>query len=178
MSYSTNNFSVSISGKDKMCLLNGDLGGNLESSVDFGKLKQEVKTEKKDEETGDTITESYWEIKDIPIPEILRNLIHIYGKEPYHNIVLNDLDTYGLELLEYRYNLPLYLYKEAGNEDSDGPLYKNTLIENDDTEVQWWSEQDKTWKDGKLKEIPSENLEKLVDNLTENRSNTDIYIDG
>ena len=33
-----NNYSISISGKDKMCLLNGDLGGNLPASNDFGKI--------------------------------------------------------------------------------------------------------------------------------------------
>ena len=34
----TNSVNVSISGKDKMCLLNGDLGGNLPASIDFGVL--------------------------------------------------------------------------------------------------------------------------------------------
>jgi hypothetical protein len=29
-------FSINLSGKDKMCLLNGDIGGTLESSIDFG----------------------------------------------------------------------------------------------------------------------------------------------
>jgi hypothetical protein len=33
-----NNYSISISGKDKMCLLNGDLGGSLPASIDFGKI--------------------------------------------------------------------------------------------------------------------------------------------
>jgi len=31
-----NNYTISISGKDKMCLLNGELGGNLYASIDFG----------------------------------------------------------------------------------------------------------------------------------------------
>lgn len=34
----TNNFTFNISGKDKMCLLNGEHGGSFSSSVDFGKL--------------------------------------------------------------------------------------------------------------------------------------------
>ena len=35
-SISTNNCTISLSGKDKMCLLNGDLGGQLYASIDFG----------------------------------------------------------------------------------------------------------------------------------------------
>jgi hypothetical protein len=42
-SRSTNNFTISLQGKDKMCLLNGDVGGSLESSVDFGTIGEEDK---------------------------------------------------------------------------------------------------------------------------------------
>ena len=35
---SNNNYTISLSGKDKMCLLNGDLGGSLPTSIDFGKI--------------------------------------------------------------------------------------------------------------------------------------------
>jgi hypothetical protein len=39
-------------------------------------------------------------------------MVHAYGGEPYHNIVIKDLDTLGLELLEYRYeNMPLIMYR-------------------------------------------------------------------
>ena len=36
-------------------------------------------------------------------------MIHTYAKEPYFNIVINDLDDSGVELLEYRGSEPLYL---------------------------------------------------------------------
>jgi hypothetical protein len=35
-SQSASNYTISIQGKDKMCLLNGDLGGSLPASIDFG----------------------------------------------------------------------------------------------------------------------------------------------
>ena len=35
VSHATNSATISISGKDKMCLLNGDFGGNLPASIDF-----------------------------------------------------------------------------------------------------------------------------------------------
>jgi hypothetical protein len=110
-SRSTNNFSISIQGKDKMCLLNGEVGGSLESSVDFGTIEEE-------DENG------IWTIKQIPLFDIIKNAVHVYGGEPYHNIIINDLDGYGLELLEYRYDAPLYLYR------SDGDLeYKNITLD-------------------------------------------------
>jgi hypothetical protein len=39
--HNTNSFNISIQGKDKMSLLNGEIGGSLESSVDFGKIEEE-----------------------------------------------------------------------------------------------------------------------------------------
>ena len=35
-STSTNNHTINITGQDKMCLLNGTVGGSLPSSIDFG----------------------------------------------------------------------------------------------------------------------------------------------
>lgn len=81
-------FSMSISGKDKMCLLNGEVGGALFASHDFGTIY----TYKND----GTI------VKDkIPIYEIIREAVHVYAQEPYSKIIINDLDTCGVELLDY-----------------------------------------------------------------------------
>jgi hypothetical protein len=78
-SRSVTSYNISISGKDKMCLLNGDMGGNLGSSVDFGKM-DEV------DANGNVSTIS------IPVKDIIREAVHQYGREPFHNIVINDLD--------------------------------------------------------------------------------------
>ena len=37
----TNSLSISLSGSDKMCLLNGDLAGVIPSQVDFGQVNEE-----------------------------------------------------------------------------------------------------------------------------------------
>ena len=94
---SVNSYTISINGQDKGCLLNGSVGGSLPSTVDFGV-----------EEYYDT--EYNMTIKNkIPIKTIIKEMIHFYGGEPYHNIVVNDLDEKGLELLEYRGSEDLYL---------------------------------------------------------------------
>ena len=94
---SANNYNVTISGKDKMCLLNGDLGGSLPASIDFG-------VEEYWDKTNNTTTYT-----NIPIKTIIREAVHTYAKEPYHNIIINDLDDAAVELLEYRGDVPLYL---------------------------------------------------------------------
>ena len=110
-SRSTNNFSISISGKDKMCLLNGEVSGAFEASIDFGQIEEQT-------------LDNTWTIKKITIPEIIKNLVHTYGKEPLHNIVINDLDIYGKELLEYRLEIPAYIYKTVSQ-----TTFNNILLE-------------------------------------------------
>lgn len=100
----TNNYTISISGKDKMCLLNGEIGGSLNSSVNFGSI-EEI------DNNGNLKIISY------PIKDIIRESVHQYGGEPFHNIVINDLDDMGLELLEYRYDTDLFLLRYE-NEDT------------------------------------------------------------
>ena len=105
--YNTNNYTVSISGKDKMCLLNGDLGGNLTSSVDFGTI----------ENVHEDKSISY---QKIPISQIIKESLHSYGNEFYHNIIINDLDETAIELLEYRGDTPMYLFSKVNEVDENG----------------------------------------------------------
>lgn len=103
-SHGINNYSISIQGKDKMCLLNGEIGGSLTAvSTDFGKRQE-------------TDSEGNITLVDIPLKEIIMESVHEYAKEPWHNIIINDLDELGTELLEYKGEKPLYLYvSETGD---------------------------------------------------------------
>ena len=146
-SRSTNSFTISIGGKDKMCLLNGDVGGSLESSVDFGKMEEE-------DIFGN------WVIKDIPIKDIIRNIVHMYGKEPHHNIIINDLEDYGVELLEYRYDVPLYLYKETTSDSNF--TYTNAIFSEGAGNYKYKKPSDSNWSSGmSLDEIPQDCFESL-----------------
>ena len=110
-SLSPNGYNISINGKDKMCLLNGDVGGSLPASIDFGV-----------EEVYEDDMVIY---NKLSIRTIIKELLHTYALEPYFNIIINDLDDKGLELLEYRGSTPLYLsynidYEEYQRMDFDG----------------------------------------------------------
>ena len=96
-SQNINSYNISISGKDKMCLLNGEIGGSITSlTADFGTY-------------DDTDNKGNKVIKKHPLKNIIREGVHAYGNEPFHNIIINDLDDYGLELKEYRGDVPMYL---------------------------------------------------------------------
>ena len=116
----TNSFTINLQGKDKMCLLNGEVSGSIGVQTDFGTIEEED-------------ADGVWTIRPIPIPEIIRNAVHVYGGEPYHNIIIKDLNTYGLELLEYRYeNMPMVLYRL-----NESTTYKNMLFL--DSEIPFYS---------------------------------------
>ena len=108
--YSSNGYTVNISGKDKMCMLNGELGGVINSSASLDSYDEIDKNNNKRT------------IKN-PLKQVIRELVYHYGKEPMHNIIINDLDMTGLELLEYRYDIPLYLIRKAGSS-----IYENATL--------------------------------------------------
>lgn len=58
-------------------------------------------------------------INKIPLEKIIREAVHTYAQEPYHNIIINDLDEYGLEQLTFKGDSPLYAIREADNIGSD-----------------------------------------------------------
>ena len=111
VAFQPSSYVININGKDKMCLLNGELGGIFSSSVDLGQL----------EET----TENGVKLLKIPVKQIIRDMVHQYGNEPFHNIIINDLDELGLQLQEYNYEQPLYLFRKA--EEESNVYYKGTL---------------------------------------------------
>lgn len=107
-SYSINNYTINISGKDKMCLLNGDLAGALPHTTDFGI------EEYYDKEKNITTYTS------VPIRRIIQESLQNFGNELPQNIIINDLEDAGLNLLEYRGDVPMYMFRNVttGNFDN------------------------------------------------------------
>lgn len=154
-SLTNSNYTISINGKDKMCLLNGEIGGSLPSSIDFGKIDiyEDTYTEVQIKDYTQYVANKYYiyengeyklslsefneKIKyytkdtllkqdSLKLKDIIKEAVHEYGKELYHNIIINDLDNYGLELLEYRGDKPLYLLY-----DEDAHIYTQMVIDED-----------------------------------------------
>jgi hypothetical protein len=82
---SINSYNISISGKDKLCRLDGSMGGLFSAPTDLGSIEEE-------DVNGNIV------IKQLPIEQIIREMVHAYGDEPFHNIIINDLEEAGLIL--------------------------------------------------------------------------------
>ena len=104
-SKSTSGCTISLQAKDKMCLINGDIGGEIYAAVDFG-TEYIV-----DKPTGKTT------IRHIPIEDIIRESVNEQAGEPYSNIVINDIPQFGAFMLEWRGEEPLYIL--VNDEDPD-----------------------------------------------------------
>lgn len=65
--------------------------------------------------------------KKIPVKKIIKELVHVWGNEPYENIIINDLDTYGLEQLTYHGEEPLYCLRPV-----DSTIYEQMHIGGDE----------------------------------------------
>ena len=154
-SLNQSNYTISIGGKDKMCLLNGDIGGSLPASIDFGVMdeiedvytkvefkdfidykanqyyicvdtvndKYELSTDAYDSDNVYYSKDSIIKKIQLPLKDIILNAVHVYGKEQYKNIIINDLDECGLELLQYRGDKDLYLLY-----DEDASIYDQMTI--------------------------------------------------
>ena len=101
----TSGYTIQIQGKDKMCLLDGSIGGAVTADNDFGKLVV----------IDDDGSESY---EYIEIQNIIRDSVHKYGLEPYENIILSDIDDCAVELLDYKVaNQGLFIYDISTTKD-------------------------------------------------------------
>ena len=100
ISHSTNALTVSLSGKDKMCRLNGEMGGIMPAQWDWG-------AEEYMDYESDTVT-----ITKIPLKTIVYNIVREFAHEKPENIIINDLDSYGYELWEYAGDSPMYYFRD------------------------------------------------------------------
>ena len=130
-----------------MALLNGEIGGSIESPVDFGAIEEE-------DSNGN------WIIRKLSLYDIIRNAVHVYGHEPYHKIIIRDLDSYGLELLEYRYDEPIYLIRRDNHNN-----YFNAYF---DMPCSYLSTDNDNTVTGRLSTVPEDQFEILLDNTIEN----------
>ncbi len=143
----TSSYTISISGKDKMCLLNGEVGGTINATTDFG-------TYDYTDENGVLTNQKY------PIKQIIWDSVHAYANEPFYNIIINDLDEVGLELLEYKYDVPLYVFYDPikdqyVNYTHDGDTY---IWENNNE-----NPQNTTYTKTKIKDI--KHFKELIESL-------------
>ena len=92
-----NGIDITLSFKDKMCLLNGECGGKLPSSVTFHQYDQM-------QEDGSVVRH-----KNL-IYDIIQTLVHNFGGEPFNKIFINDLEKTIKQLARFTGNEIYKLY--------------------------------------------------------------------
>lgn len=88
---------ISISLKDKMCLLNGDAGGVIPASVTFSE---------REDSNGD--------IQKPLISQIIFELVNHFGAEDAAKIVIEDIDDKIKQVMKYTGSNPIYYLETTG----------------------------------------------------------------
>ena len=95
ISHSTSGVTISLQGKDKMCLLNGEVGGIIPASTQFDEYETI-------DENGD------WVITRPLIIQIIRELVNHFGGEQLSKIIISDVDTRIKQVMKWIGNEPIY----------------------------------------------------------------------
>lgn len=120
-----NRYQVSLSGKDKMCLLNGDVSGdfNAETQLDSEYVQQKDGT---------------WVSEKKPISYIIREMVHHYAQESFHNIIIKDIDTLSLKVMNNKSNT-FYLLKSVTTGDFVNEIYYIDFTKNNKSNKYYYS---------------------------------------
>lgn len=95
ISHSTSGWNISITGKDKMCLLDGTAGGTLPASITFHESLVQL-------DNGDV------EIQYPTIFQIIYEAVNHWGGEAIENIIITDIDEEIKMLVRYMGDKPVY----------------------------------------------------------------------
>lgn len=95
ISRSTSGWNISITGKDKMCLLDGTAGGTLPASVTFHESLVQLDNEDV-------------EIQYPTIFQIIYEAVNHWGGEAIENIIITDIDEEIKMLVRYMGDKPVY----------------------------------------------------------------------
>lgn len=145
-----NNYTVNLSGKDKMCLLNGDIGGVFNAETNFSVI---------DEVTYDNNGNAIVQHIDQPIKSIILEMIHHYAQEPFSNIIIKDLDKSALNMLDNHSGHIAYILRKI-NEDTNAKTYSSIIWDGySDEQINYYLDKDKT------QSIYTENVINFGDNF-------------
>ena len=104
IAHSMTGVTISMQLKDKMCLLNGDLGGKIHSSVDFNYKDEEV-----------DINALSVKKKDVLMYDIIKELVNHWGNEQLSKIIISEVPLRIKSAVRWVGQDPLYLIQVPDN---------------------------------------------------------------
>ena len=104
IAHSMQGVSISMQLKDKMCLLNGDLGGQIHSSVDFSYQDQLV-------DADTTVLEK----NPVLIYNIIKELVNHWGNEQLHKIIISEVPLQIKSVVKWTGNQSVWYVENQKN---------------------------------------------------------------
>lgn len=104
LAHSMTGVTISMNLKDKMCLLNGDLGGEIHSSVDFASQDELV--------DADSVS---LEKNPVLIYNIIKQLVNHWGNEALNKIIISQVPLQIKQVVKWKGSTPIYLVKDLNN---------------------------------------------------------------
>lgn len=157
---------ISISGKDKMCMLDGTCGGTLPSAVTFHETQYE-------DDNGDIF------IEQVPIFTIIKECVTHFGKEPEQNVIINDVDMTAKLSTKYVGQNPIWFSKDyksfviSENAPEDKNFLQHKFIYGQDVGYQ---ETDFTYP-GELVFSAGDTVTSVLDKIIESLGNYEYFYD-
>ena len=109
-SSSTGTTNINISLKDKMAMLNGDVGGTLPATVTFDQVDTQL-------------PDGSYATKKVCYYRIIQELVSHFGKESLSNILIEDVPLRIRRIMQWTGANPLYLIWEIDSEGKYSPLF-------------------------------------------------------
>lgn len=124
LSWSTSACNISISARDKSCMIDGSVSGTLPTTVVFNEIYTE-------DEQGNVY------IEYPTIRQIIQEAVQHYGGEKPHNIIINDLDDKIKKLVKYGGDEPMWIEVSETDLGKNICFTNNNLNESMTTETQY-----------------------------------------
>ena len=105
IAHGTDGVTISMQLKDKMCLLNGDIGGVIHSGVDFNY---------QDEVTDGSLYTV--EKKETLVYNIIKQLVHHWGNEQLSKIIISEVPLKIKKVVKWTGNNSIYVYVNTINQ--------------------------------------------------------------
>ena len=97
---------ITLSLKDKMAGLNGDVGGKFSSTTILDTV-------------DDIDDEGNYSSQKVLLYDLIMELVNHFGGEPLNNIVIEDVDLQIKRIMKWNGDTPLYIWETTGIDDSE-----------------------------------------------------------
>ena len=118
ITHNISNITISLSLKDKMCLLNGEFGGVIPASINVNEIDEA-------QPDGTIIT------RKLTLIEIIHYILTTFGEEVIENIVINDIDEHIKKVMKWTGDVSLYVIREGESR------YASTSFSENDTKEEY-----------------------------------------